>query len=297
MSTAAPEAIRVETDDGDLGTIRWRGTPGAPVVFALPGMVDNAWVWSAVAQQLDGAASLVAVDLRGRGSSSDSLGPFGIRRHADDVRAVIHRFNAAPAVVVGHSLGGTVALQAAAAHPDDVSGVVLVESGPPPRIDPGVDPATRMQEILAPIADLARRVWPDRVSYEAAIDEIGLLRDLHNPEVERYLLSDLVEHAGGFRSRVNMAAVEHDLLELLSDEELRTLLDRRATPTILVQGEYGLNNAPPPVFDDSYRDRYHWHEWRTAEGCNFLSVLVGMDGAGVVARAILDEVGSVTRRS
>lgn len=295
MSTGAPEVIRVATDDAELGTIRWPGAPGAPVVFALAGVFGNAWVWSSVARHLDGRVALVAVDLRGRGASAEAPGPFGVRRHVADLVHVIRRFNAGPAVAVGHSLGAVVALATADQHPE-VDGVVLVEGGPPiPRND-AQSVEEQVDELLRPYAALVERVWPDRVSYEAAFHEVPVLREHWSPEVERYLLSDLVERDDGFRSRINLDAVRRDVLDMLGDDELRTLLDRRATATIVVRAEHGLNAAPPPVIDDAVMHRYHWHSLRTVTGCNVFSILIDDAGAAAVARAIRDEVDATTRR-
>ena len=53
----------------------------------------------------------MAIDLRGRGQSADAPGPYGMRRHADDVAVVIERFSAAPAVIAGHCPRGQLEIE------------------------------------------------------------------------------------------------------------------------------------------------------------------------------------------
>jgi len=75
----------------------------------------------------------ITVDFRGSGKSRDRAhpkGPFSIRQFAADVHALLHHLGAAPAHVVGLSLGGMVAFQLVVDFPDDVASLAIVNSGP-----------------------------------------------------------------------------------------------------------------------------------------------------------------------
>jgi hypothetical protein len=112
------------------------------------------------------------------------------------------------------------------------------------------------------------------------------------PETERYLLSDLAPCDGGFRSVVDEAAVQYDGQELLTDREMRTLLDRCVVPVTIVRAETGPMAAPPPSISTDWIGRLPQHDWRNVRGTNHYSVLVGEDGAAAVARALRDAVNS-----
>jgi pimeloyl-ACP methyl ester carboxylesterase len=95
-----------------LGALRWPGLLGTPTLVAVHGLTSNAWAWDPLAHHLAGGAQIIALDLRGRGRSFESVGPFGIRQHADDVAAVIAQLDE-PAFVVGSRCSSSCALTAA----------------------------------------------------------------------------------------------------------------------------------------------------------------------------------------
>lgn len=289
MNSFPPEVVRVDVGDVELGVVRWRADPGAPVVFAVHGFSGNAWSWSAVARHLEGRVSLVAVDLRGRGFSHDVDGPFGIRQHADDVATVVEQFNARPAVVAGHSMGAYVALAAAERHPDSVADIVLVDGGPSIPIATGDEPETRLEDLLGGAITRLGRIWPDRVTYRSGWTDHPAFSDLMSPEVERYALSDLVEVDGGFASCVSERGVRIDGVELLVDPELRTMLERREG-TRIVLAESGLDTGAPLV-DDATVAALPRHRWQRIPNTNHYSVLLGDPGAAAIADELIDAAG------
>lgn len=288
MPAAAPETLRIDVGGAELGVVRWRGVPGTPVAFALHGITANAWSWAAVARHLDGHVGLVAVDLRGRGSSCGADGPYGMRQHADDVAAVIERLSAAPAVVAGHSMGAYVALSCAERRPSDVAGLVLVDGGVALPLPDGLAPQEALDATIGPSIARLRRVWTDRVAYRTMWSEHPAFASALTPEIERYVLSDLEPCEGGFRSTVNEHAVRFDGEELLTDPEMRSLLDRRSEPAIIIRAETGILATPPPLLPVDAIDRHPQHDWRTVDGTNHYDVLIGEVGAAAVARALRD---------
>ena len=71
---------------------------------------------------------VVAIDLRGHGDSDAPRQRYTIEALADDVGWICEQRELERAVVVGHSLGGLVALELAAARPDLIGGAVLIDS-------------------------------------------------------------------------------------------------------------------------------------------------------------------------
>jgi pimeloyl-ACP methyl ester carboxylesterase len=70
---------------------------------------------------------VIAVDLRGHGQS-DRIGPFTIERFADDLAWMSGALELRRPVVVGHSMGGAIAVELAASRPDVVRAAVALDS-------------------------------------------------------------------------------------------------------------------------------------------------------------------------
>ncbi len=106
------------------------GGGGPPFVFVHGWTCDRSFF----APQFDyfGANHrALALDLRGHGESGrPATSDYSISAFASDVAAVIDEVLAAPAVVVGHSLGGVITTQLAATRPDLVAAAILVDPAP-----------------------------------------------------------------------------------------------------------------------------------------------------------------------
>ncbi len=99
------------------------GPAGAPLVVLVHGSLDRGTAFYKVARRLDDLR-VVRYDRRGYGRSRHRPGPYGVAVHVDDLLELIAE---RPAVVVGHSYGGNVALAAAVARPDLVRAVAAYE--------------------------------------------------------------------------------------------------------------------------------------------------------------------------
>jgi len=101
---------------------------GDPAVVLIHAPFGNRSQFAAVFDHLATRHRVIALDLRGRGESAVPPDGFSISDLAGDVRAVCHAAGVDRAVLCGHSLGGTVALEVAALEPGLVAGVVLLDA-------------------------------------------------------------------------------------------------------------------------------------------------------------------------
>lgn len=118
VSTIAGPAGNLYVDDGGGGR--------PPVVFlhAFSGSSDH---WSAQLAHQRKKRRAVALDFRGHGRSEmPTVEDLTIDKLADDVASVVNKLGLFDFVLVGHSIGGAVALDYAAGHPDRVAGLVVV---------------------------------------------------------------------------------------------------------------------------------------------------------------------------
>ena len=109
-------------------------TGGPPVVLLHGGGMDGR-MWARQVAAVSGRYRVIVPDVRGHGGSSTPEGPF---RPHEDLAALLEHLDAAPAVLVGLSMGGRVAVDTALARPDLVDRVVVsgVGIGPPDFRDP-----------------------------------------------------------------------------------------------------------------------------------------------------------------
>src|SRR5438128_7371377 len=83
--------------------------------------------WVRQLQELGGALRMVALDLPGHGES-DPAPAASVEAHAAAVADFLCALERGPSVVIGHSLGGSIAIALAARRPDLVRGLVLIAS-------------------------------------------------------------------------------------------------------------------------------------------------------------------------
>ncbi|MEP7228453.1 MAG: alpha/beta hydrolase, partial [Gemmatimonadales bacterium] len=115
---AGPAGV-MAVDDG--------GSGGLPVVL-VHSLAGNSTHWSRQLAHLRRTRRAVALDVRGHGRSErPSNGDYTIAGMAGDVAAVADTLGLDQFVLVGHSMGGGVALAYAGAHPDRVAGLFLVD--------------------------------------------------------------------------------------------------------------------------------------------------------------------------
>jgi 3-oxoadipate enol-lactonase len=110
------------------GELFLRDTGGdGPVVMLLHGWMASAdlnWC-GAYSDLVDAGYRVLAIDHRGHGRGLRPLVPFRLVDCAADAAAALRELDAAPALIVGYSMGGAIAQLVARDHPDVASGVVL----------------------------------------------------------------------------------------------------------------------------------------------------------------------------
>ncbi|MEJ3655159.1 alpha/beta hydrolase [Actinomycetes bacterium KLBMP 9759] len=122
---------------------------GRPLLLVHGGGEDAAMLTAQARQLAEIGYRVITYDRRGTGGSGREAWPGnGADQHADDAAALLDALDAAPAVVLGVSSGGVVALALAARHPDQVSRVVAWE---PPASGVLPDAEAANAALMAPV--------------------------------------------------------------------------------------------------------------------------------------------------
>jgi pimeloyl-ACP methyl ester carboxylesterase len=101
---------------------------GPPVVL-IHGMINSSRHWERVALQLAEQHTVIAPDLLGHGDSATPRGDYSLGAHAASIRDLLSAIGIDRASIVGHSLGGGVAMQFFWQFPQRTDRLALISSG------------------------------------------------------------------------------------------------------------------------------------------------------------------------
>jgi pimeloyl-ACP methyl ester carboxylesterase len=120
---SAPDAEFLELDGS---WVRYDVIGGGPPVVLVHGWLSSSRIWEALARRLAQRFTVYSLDLTGFGDSDKPLSGYGVRNGSRLLYAFCAHFGLTRASVIGHDLGGNMAVKLAADHPDVVGRVVLV---------------------------------------------------------------------------------------------------------------------------------------------------------------------------
>ncbi|HEV3477512.1 MAG TPA: alpha/beta hydrolase, partial [Rubrobacteraceae bacterium] len=120
---SAPDTEYLELE----GTwVRYNVIGGGPPVLLVHGWLSSSRIWEQLAGRLAQRFTVYTLDLSGFGESDKPLSGYGVRNGSRLLYAFCAHFGLTRTNVVGHDLGGNMAVKLAADHPDVVGRLVLV---------------------------------------------------------------------------------------------------------------------------------------------------------------------------
>lgn len=223
----------------DLHSIRFENA-GAPVLVILHGLLGSSRNWTTIGKSLQDRYDVHAVDLRNHGSSPHSDAMRWAELNAD-LRLYLRRHAISEVILMGHSLGGKVAMRFACENPDVVDRLIIVDIAAkayPPYHD---NEFRAMKRI--PVGELANRKEAEEL-LEPMVPEWAM---------RQFLLTNLVRDAatGAFKWQVNLEALHASLPHIRQNSLLST--DRYDKPTLMIRGER--SNF---IDDEDFTEMQHW---------------------------------------
>jgi N-formylmaleamate deformylase len=194
--------------------IHYTRTGGSkPPVILLHGLTANGACWTAVARALEAEYDVLMPDARGHGGSSAPDYGYHYEDHAADVVGLIETLRLAPAVLIGHSMGGMTAALVASRYPGLVRGLILAD---PSFLSPKVQREVRASHVL----DQHRRYL------KMGLDELTAEARLKHPErsldtIERIARARLQTSVGAFDV---LSLLNFDYRQVVSTIEIFSLL-------------------------------------------------------------------------
>lgn len=230
---------------------------GPPVVL-IHGMLNSSRHWRSVALRLAERHTVIAPDLIGHGDSATPRGDYSLGAHASSIRDLLAVLGVERATIVGHSLGGGVAMQFFYQFPQRTERLVLISSGglghevspllrtaslPGASLLASLATHPRLLSTLQVIGDRSSAAGWRRAVYLQAI--VRALRPLEQPGARKAFLHTLRSVIDVHGQRVSAT----DRLYLLADMPTLIVWGERDNTIPLAHGRAAYQAAPGARFE------------------------------------------------
>ena len=210
-----------------LHYVEW-GRPDGPAVVLLHGITGHARVWDTLAARLEDRYRVLALDQRGHGDSdAPEDADYRISTMAEDVEGFAKTLGLGRFDLIGHSMGGRVAIAYAAEHLARLRRLVLVDIGP--QINPiGLK---RVRDLMVDS--------PERIeSEEWAYDYLRRANPLYDPAELRHRIRHALKPlpGGGFAWKYSKGLTDMMREGRRDPIDLWPALGRISRPALLVRG-------------------------------------------------------------
>jgi pimeloyl-ACP methyl ester carboxylesterase len=194
---------------------------GDPAIILVHGWATDANYWNAQFDPLKAKYTVVAVDLAGHGGSTANRTDWSMENYGEDVATVARQLSNQQIILVGHSMGGTVALEAAPRIGDRVIGIIVVDAlksvGLPP----------------TPPAEIEKRVAPFRTDF------IGSVRKYVTEELFEKGADPIFVQKVAYDMSLEPPQVAIPSLQALLSMDFATVLPRIHVPVLAINSDLG----------------------------------------------------------
>ena len=256
-----------------LHYVDW-GNPDGPPMLLIHGGRDHCRNWDWVAEHFAKDYHIIAPDLRGHGDSQwETSGNYTQISYVYDIAQLLQQKNMHDVTVIGHSLGGAIALMYTALFPERVRKLVAIEGmGPSPSL------AAKQAEIS--INDRVRS-WVDDMRklsgrlprrYDTLDDAFKRMRD-ENPHLSEEQARHLTLHGANQNEDGTYSWKFDNYVRVFSmsglpNEEVKKMYGEISCPTLLMRGEESWASDPVadgrtqcfncPIEYQSFANAGHW---------------------------------------
>lgn len=286
-----PEAkFSVPVEGGDLAVFRY-GPEGGRPILAIHGITstNRAWQWFARRVVLHGY-TLYAPDLRGRGESNSLPAPFGMSAHARDLVAVLDYLDISQIDVIGHSMGGWVAIAFLGVAPERVSRTVLIEGGILLPLPAGFTVEAILPYVLGPALARLDMTFGSHAAYRDFWKSQAAFVNGWSAGLDEYVDYDLQGSEPEMRASTNKQSVVEDATDEFGNELIENTLRNLPEEVLMLRSVRGLQNEETPLYPEAMLKEtllnYPKINLVTVPDCNHYEMLLRQDKADICANLI-----------
>ncbi len=208
MACSSPETpVRGKVISEDGVNIAYRATgQGKPALVFIHGWCCDQSYWSDQVEAFESDHRVVTLDLAGHGQSDDNRKQWSIQAFGTDVSAVVRTLDLKDVILIGHSMGGPVALEAAARLDDRVLGIIGVDT---------------YQNVEASYSHKQQNAFLSEMNSDYSQTIRSFVASMFTPSSDSALVTTVVEDMASCPARVGIAAMkanfEYDPLATLKE--------------------------------------------------------------------------------
>ncbi len=242
-------------------TLFYRHTGNGRDIIILHGLYGSSDNWHKISQKLSSEFSVYTLDLRNHGNSPHS-DDFTIGVMADDLREFFDDLKLSKAIIIGHSLGGKVAMEFASKHPEFVEKLIIVDIAPRTYSENEFTERRNHRFIINYLKSIDLQKFKNRseaLEEMSKIDPTGRLKFFMMKNIKR-------QKDGKLAWKINIKAIADNLSDLLNKYELK--LSEITCPVLFVKGEKSeyltendfkmIKNELPNAEFTIIKDATHW---------------------------------------
>jgi esterase len=219
------------------------GTKGT--IIAIHGLTGNHKQMHYYAEMLKGDYRVIAVDLRGRGNSSETDEQPSLFKHAEDIIALIHELDIENPILMGYSMGAFISA-VVASKLKQVKGLILLD---------GAATSTQQQrDIVQPSLGRLSKEYESKESYVAELKEIysrlGVKWTDHLQSVAEYEIHEVDGHWENKSSESSILADFNSFYSFVPKE----VCSQISCHTLLVHASGRIGQFPPLFYKEAYDD-------------------------------------------
>jgi pimeloyl-ACP methyl ester carboxylesterase len=225
--------------DGLVHYVDYGGPNDGPRMVLVHGLGGSLTSWAAVAPALALIGRVIAIDLAGFGRTPGLPRPVTLAANQQLLHHFLMRVAGTPAIIIGHSMGGTIAAMLSAEDPSATAGLIFIDPAVPWQF--GYESPSRLGGLAAGLAQAASTPGQARLVLDQAkrLAKAGYERASQLPPgaIERNLQAILGWIEDGQKNGDMMAAFQSLTLTVSRRRQFGLMLRQIAAPVLMLHGD------------------------------------------------------------